>query len=189
MLRARATAFGFFALFSSISGVRSPSGAAISPPGRSYDAVFIREGLSQGPKRCSLRKKSGFIMFRSVSTLEGGVSRPKPWDPGSVRSRGLDQAMIAALRPTCSSTRSRFACLLNACPRRVRCGQKSRNGATAWDCGFRVRSRKRRAAGGDLIVRPVRRRTYRLKELLRQINSKNIHAEVDAGAPVGRECW
>ena len=42
---------------------------------------------------------------------------------------------------------------------------------------------------GDLVVKPARRRKYRLKDLLRQINSKNIHAEVDAGAPVGREIW
>ena len=42
---------------------------------------------------------------------------------------------------------------------------------------------------GDLIVKPVRRKEYRLKDLLRQMTSKNIHAEVDVGAPVGREYW
>lgn len=39
---------------------------------------------------------------------------------------------------------------------------------------------------GELVVKPARRATYRLKELLRQITSKNIHAGVDASAPVGR---
>ena len=42
---------------------------------------------------------------------------------------------------------------------------------------------------GDLVVKPARRRKYRLKDLLRQINAKNIHAEVDASASVGREIW
>jgi antitoxin component of MazEF toxin-antitoxin module len=40
---------------------------------------------------------------------------------------------------------------------------------------------------GDLIVKPVRRKKYRLKDLLRQITSKNIHAGIDPGAPVGKE--
>ena len=42
---------------------------------------------------------------------------------------------------------------------------------------------------GDLVVKPARRTKYRLNDLLRQMTSKNIHAEVDAGAPVGREAW
>ena len=42
---------------------------------------------------------------------------------------------------------------------------------------------------GDLVVKPAKRTKYRLKDLLRQVTSKNIHAEVDAGAPVGREVW
>jgi len=40
---------------------------------------------------------------------------------------------------------------------------------------------------GDLVVKPARRTKYRLNDLLRQMTSKNIHAEVDVGAPVGRE--
>lgn len=40
---------------------------------------------------------------------------------------------------------------------------------------------------GDLIVRPFRRRRIRLSQLLRQMTPNNIHAEVDAGVPVGRE--
>jgi antitoxin MazE len=42
---------------------------------------------------------------------------------------------------------------------------------------------------GELVVKPARRRKYRLKDLLRRINPKNMHAEVDAGTPAGREVW
>jgi antitoxin MazE len=42
---------------------------------------------------------------------------------------------------------------------------------------------------GDLVVKATRRRKYPLKELLRKITAKNIHAEVDTGDPVGREVW
>ncbi len=42
---------------------------------------------------------------------------------------------------------------------------------------------------GDLVVKPVRRRRYRLSDLLRRVSSKNIHGEVDAGKPRGREVW
>ncbi len=42
---------------------------------------------------------------------------------------------------------------------------------------------------GGLIIRPVRRRKVRLRELLRRINSRNLHREIDTGAPVGREVW
>jgi antitoxin MazE len=40
---------------------------------------------------------------------------------------------------------------------------------------------------GDLVVKPARRRKYRLPELLRGISARNVHAEVDVGTPVGRE--
>ncbi len=43
--------------------------------------------------------------------------------------------------------------------------------------------------GGDFIVKPTRRRKYRLEELLRAISAENAHAEVDTGGPVGREVW
>jgi antitoxin MazE len=42
---------------------------------------------------------------------------------------------------------------------------------------------------GDLVVKSARRRKYRLKELLRKITPKNVHAEADTGGPVGREVW
>jgi len=41
---------------------------------------------------------------------------------------------------------------------------------------------------GQLVVRPVRQR-YRLRELLKAVDSRNLHAEVQTGAPVGREVW
>ncbi len=42
---------------------------------------------------------------------------------------------------------------------------------------------------GELIVKPARRAKYRLGELVRKISTKNLHGEVDTGAPVGREIW
>ena len=43
--------------------------------------------------------------------------------------------------------------------------------------------------GGNLVVKPARRRTYQLKDLLRRVTAKNLHGEVDTGRPVGREIW
>jgi len=42
---------------------------------------------------------------------------------------------------------------------------------------------------GDLVVKPAKRAKYRLNQLLRQVTSKNIHAEVDSGTRAGREVW
>ncbi|MBI4482189.1 MAG: AbrB/MazE/SpoVT family DNA-binding domain-containing protein [Acidobacteria bacterium] len=42
---------------------------------------------------------------------------------------------------------------------------------------------------GGLVVRPVRRPKYALSELLRKVNSQNLHEEVVTGEPVGREAW
>ena len=42
---------------------------------------------------------------------------------------------------------------------------------------------------GELVVKPARRVKYRLEELVRKITAKNLHGEVDTGAPVGREVW
>jgi antitoxin MazE len=41
---------------------------------------------------------------------------------------------------------------------------------------------------GALVVRPVQRR-YSLDELLARVTRRNVHGEVDSGAPVGREVW
>jgi antitoxin MazE len=42
---------------------------------------------------------------------------------------------------------------------------------------------------GGLRIRPVRRRRYALRELLRKISPRNVHEEVATGAAVGREAW
>lgn len=42
---------------------------------------------------------------------------------------------------------------------------------------------------GDLIVKPARRRTYRLKDLVHKITARNLHGEVDTGRPAGQEAW
>ncbi len=41
---------------------------------------------------------------------------------------------------------------------------------------------------GQLVVRPVRHR-YRLRDLLKAVDRRNLHAEVRTGDPVGREIW
>jgi antitoxin MazE len=41
---------------------------------------------------------------------------------------------------------------------------------------------------GQLVVRPVRQR-YRLRDLLRAVDARHLHAEVQTGRPVGREIW
>ncbi len=42
---------------------------------------------------------------------------------------------------------------------------------------------------GCLQVRPVRARRYVLRDLLRGISPRNLHAEVQTGGMVGREAW
>ena len=42
---------------------------------------------------------------------------------------------------------------------------------------------------GRLVVQPFRARKYRLGDLLKKINSRNLHREVSTGEPVGREAW
>jgi antitoxin MazE len=42
---------------------------------------------------------------------------------------------------------------------------------------------------GDLVVKPARRRRCRLRDLMRRVNARNLHAEARSGAPVGREIW
>ena len=42
---------------------------------------------------------------------------------------------------------------------------------------------------GVLVVRPVRRRKYRLADLLRAVKEHNLHAAVGSGRPAGREAW
>ena len=42
---------------------------------------------------------------------------------------------------------------------------------------------------GRLVVRPARRRRYRLDELLRRVRRENLHDEVSSGPRLGREAW
>jgi antitoxin component of MazEF toxin-antitoxin module len=39
-----------------------------------------------------------------------------------------------------------------------------------------------------LVLRPVRQR-YRLRDLLKAVHARNLHAEIQTGHPVGREIW
>ena len=42
---------------------------------------------------------------------------------------------------------------------------------------------------GGLMVRGVRPKRCRLADLLKGISKRNLHAEVSAGGPAGREAW
>ncbi len=42
---------------------------------------------------------------------------------------------------------------------------------------------------GRVIMKPLRRRKYKLQELVSRITPKNRHAETDWGAPQGKEVW
>jgi len=43
--------------------------------------------------------------------------------------------------------------------------------------------------GGDMVIRPVRARSYDLHTLVKAITKKNIHDPIETGPPVGREAW
>jgi len=42
---------------------------------------------------------------------------------------------------------------------------------------------------GELVVKPLRPRKYVLRNLLRAVNAKNVHSEIETGDSVGREAW
>ena len=42
---------------------------------------------------------------------------------------------------------------------------------------------------GRIVIEPVRRKTYKLDELLNGITGGNLHEPVDTGSPVGKEVW
>jgi antitoxin MazE len=42
---------------------------------------------------------------------------------------------------------------------------------------------------GRIVIEPVRRKAYKLDDLLGGINAKNLHQSIDSGAPVGKEVW
>ncbi len=42
---------------------------------------------------------------------------------------------------------------------------------------------------GDFVVRPLRRRTYDIRSLVKAIDPENMHEAIETGPPVGRETW
>lgn len=44
-------------------------------------------------------------------------------------------------------------------------------------------------SGGKVVATPVKKKKLSLKQLLAEVNKKNLHAEVDFGRSVGREVW
>lgn len=42
---------------------------------------------------------------------------------------------------------------------------------------------------GEIIVKPVRARAFRLQDLLSEVTKENLHDQVEVGAPRGREIW
>ena len=44
-------------------------------------------------------------------------------------------------------------------------------------------------SGGKVVATPVQKRKLSLRQLLAQVNRKNLHGEVDSGGSVGREVW
>ena len=42
---------------------------------------------------------------------------------------------------------------------------------------------------GKIVAIMVQKRKRSLKQLLDKVNTKNPHAEIDFGAPIGRESW
>jgi antitoxin MazE len=46
-----------------------------------------------------------------------------------------------------------------------------------------------REEAGRIVIEPVRRKAYKLDDLLKEITSKNQHRAVDFGPAVGNEVW
>ena len=42
---------------------------------------------------------------------------------------------------------------------------------------------------GQIVITPMKKPAYDLETLLNQVTDDNLHAEVDAGDPVGNEGW
>ena len=42
---------------------------------------------------------------------------------------------------------------------------------------------------GRIVIEPVRRKVYKLDELLGGITGKNLHEPVNTGEPTGKEVW
>ena len=46
-----------------------------------------------------------------------------------------------------------------------------------------------REESGRIVIEPVRRKEYDVAEIVQRITRRNLHKEVDFGAPVGNEAW
>lgn len=46
-----------------------------------------------------------------------------------------------------------------------------------------------REESGRIVIEPVRRKEYDVAELVQGITRRNLHEEVDFGAPAGNEAW
>jgi antitoxin MazE len=42
---------------------------------------------------------------------------------------------------------------------------------------------------GRIVIEPARRKNYALDDLLKRINTKNLHTSIDFGSPLGNEIW
>jgi antitoxin MazE len=42
---------------------------------------------------------------------------------------------------------------------------------------------------GKVVATPVKKSKQSLQQMLAKVSRKNLHAEVESGAPVGREIW
>ncbi|NOY54335.1 MAG: AbrB/MazE/SpoVT family DNA-binding domain-containing protein [Deltaproteobacteria bacterium] len=42
---------------------------------------------------------------------------------------------------------------------------------------------------GKIILIPIKKKEYQLKDLLKKITDENIHGEIDFGEPLGREIF
>lgn len=42
---------------------------------------------------------------------------------------------------------------------------------------------------GRIILQPRRSRKYHLGAMLKSVSGKNLHTEIDSGAPTGKEAW
>lgn len=46
-----------------------------------------------------------------------------------------------------------------------------------------------RVEQGRIVIEPLRRKVYKLKELLGDITGNNLHQRIATGAPIGKEIW
>ncbi len=45
------------------------------------------------------------------------------------------------------------------------------------------------AKGNNILIYPIKKKAYSLKELMSAVTKNNLHTEIDDDAPVGKEVW